>query len=299
MSSTPQTVNMDRFTVAICVFLSLVLLALPIHQKTSVADILSRVLTSPWTRSVRFVTEMSDLRNDNAWLSARVTALETDLAGTVRMQRERDQVRVALGFRNQHPARLVPCEVERLHVDRQTTLVKIRSAEPLAWRTHQPVVTSEGLIGRVVEISARDEAWVELLTSPGFAVCVEVQRTGLPGILRPKGGNLTLTLVGRDEDIVVGDVLVTSDLTTAAGGDLSLIPTMPRGIPVADVSNVGADGYSLFKSIDVRSIANVIDLEVVFVVLGKGDWYLNASSDSTNTDRMTNENQLSGPDVGP
>jgi cell shape-determining protein MreC len=299
VSSTPQTVNMDRLTLAICVFLSLVLLALPIHQKTSVADILSRVLTSPWTRSVRFVTEMSDLHDDNARLLARVTALETDLAGTGRMQRERDQVRLALGFQNQHPARLVPCEVERLHVDRQTTLVKIRSTEPLAWSIHQPVVTSEGLIGRVVKISASDEAWVELMTSPGFAVCVEVQRTGLPGILRPQGGSLTLTLVGRDEDIVVGDVLVTSDLTTAAGGDLSLIPTMPRGIPVANVSSVGADGYSLFKSIDVRSTANVIDLEVVFAVLGKGDWYLNVEADSVNTDLMTNEDVLPDPEVGP
>jgi len=265
---------MEQLTLAVCVFLALVMLALPIHEKTVVAGVLSSVLTSPMTRTVRFVTDMSSLRADNVRLQAQVTALETDVAGAARLHRERERWREALGFLELEPSRLVACEVERLRVDRQAILIKVRAAQPVSWRIHQPIVTNEGLVGRVVAGESPVEAWIELITSPGFAVCVEVARTGLPGILRPKGGTFTLTLVGRDEVVAVDDILVTSDLTTEAGGDRSQIPTMPRGIPVARISEVGTGGFTIFKSIEAEAVADVSDLEVVFVVLGGGDWFL-------------------------
>lgn len=272
MSAAPQSRAMERLALGICVFCSLTLLALPLNQKTAVADVLSRVLTSPWTRTVRFAEGLVDLRAENARLHARVTALETDAAAAGRYRRERDRLRRALGFADLDPARLVPCEVERLQVDPTTTLVKIHAAEPVPWRERQPVMTDAGLVGRVVRAAAPNAAWVELISSPGFAVCCQVERTGLPGILRPQGGVFELTMVGRDEDIEANDLLITSDLPTTAGGDAEVIPSMPRGIPVARVTRVGLHKWKLFKSVTVEPLAELADLDIVFVVLGRGDW---------------------------
>lgn len=272
MSIAPQSRAMERLALGACVFCALTLLALPRSQKTVVADVLSRVLTSPWTRTVRFAEGLVDLRAENARLHARVTALQNDAAAVGRFRRERDQLRRALGFADQDPARLVPCEVERLQVDPTAILVKIRAPEPVPWRLHQPVMSDAGLVGRVVSAAAPNAAWVELISSPGFAVCCQVQRTGLPGILRPQGGVFELTMVGRDEDIVAHDLLITSDLPTEAGGSPEAIPSMPRGIPVARVTRVGLHKWKLFKSVTVEPLADLADLGIVFVVLGRGDW---------------------------
>jgi len=263
---------MERLALGVCAFSALALLALPLNQKTAVADVLSRVLTSPWTRTVRFAEGLVDLRGENARLHAQVRAMEVDAAAADRLRRERDRLRRALGFADQDPARLVPCEVERLQVDPTATLVKIHAPEPVAWREHQPVMTDAGLVGRVVRAAAPNAAWVELITSPGFAVCCQVERTGLAGILRPQGGVFELTMVGRDEDIVATDLLITSDLPTQAGGDAEAIPSMPRGLPVARVSRVGLHKWKLFKSVTVEPLADLSELDIVFVVLGRGDW---------------------------
>jgi len=268
----PQSRAMERLALGVCAFSALALLALPLNQKTAVADVLSRVLTSPWTRTVRFAEGLVDLRGENARLHAQVRAMEVDAAAADRLRRERDRLRRALGFADQDPARLVPCEVERLQVDPTATLVKIHAPEPVAWREHQPVMTDAGLVGRVVRAAAPNAAWVELITSPGFAVCCQVERTGLAGILRPQGGVFELTMVGRDEDIVATDLLITSDLPTQAGGDAEAIPSMPRGLPVARVSRVGLHKWKLFKSVTVEPLADLSELDIVFVVLGRGDW---------------------------
>ena len=272
MPAAPQSRAMERLALGVCAFSALALLALPLNQKTAVADVLSRVLTSPWTRTVRFAEGLVDLRGENARLHAQVRAMEVDAAAADRLRRERDRLRRALGFADQDPARLVPCEVERLQVDPTATLVKIHAPEPVAWREHQPVMTDAGLVGRVVRAAAPNAAWVELITSPGFAVCCQVERTGLAGILRPQGGVFELTMVGRDEDIVATDLLITSDLPTQAGGDAEAIPSMPRGLPVARVSRVGLHKWKLFKSVTVEPLADLSELDIVFVVLGRGDW---------------------------
>lgn len=273
MNLAPQSRAVERLALVLCVLVSLILLGLPAANKIDVAQVLADVLTSPWTRTIAFVSDLSDVRAENAELAARLAAVTMDLESAERLCRERDALREALGLHRREPSRVIPCEVVVLRVDDATTLVRVRSAHDVAWRVHQPVITSGGLVGRVLRADGTKAAWVELASSTDFAICCEVERTGLPGILRPGLGTFSLTLVGRDEDVRPGDRLVTSDIPAVGAGDEAIAPAMPRGLPVGIVTAVDTPLREIFKSVQVELLADLGALDLVFVVVGDGDWW--------------------------
>ncbi len=280
MKVAPQSRAVERSTLILCVLVSLVLLGLPLERKTVVAEVLAHVLTSPWNRTVDFVSDLASVRAENADLRARLAARDIGDGAADRLRRERDELRRSLGLHARSPSRLVACEVEQLQVDAATTLVRVMSTEPVEWRVHQPVITSGGLVGRVHQPDGDRAAWVELASSPEFALCCEVERTGLPGILRPGTGSFALTLVGRDEDVRPGDRLVTSDIPAVGAAGGALASAMPRGLPVGVVTSVDTPLRQIFKAVQVELLADLGALDVLFVVTGDGDW-LDAGEEET------------------
>jgi len=270
----------ERLTLTPCVLAALVLLGLPSDSKITVAQILADVLTSPWTRTVSQVTDLAHVRTENADLSAQIAALTMDHEAVERLRRERDALRDALELHQREASRVIPCEMEVLRVDAATTQVRVRSSREVAWRVHQPVITSGGLVGRVLRPDGPHAAWVELASSPDFAICCEVERTGLPGILRTSTGTFVLTLVGRDEDVRPGDRLITSDIPAVGAGDDDIAPAMPRGLPVGTVTRVDTPLRQIFKSVQVELLADLGALDLVFVVVGDGDWWVAGPNDA-------------------
>jgi rod shape-determining protein MreC len=134
------------------------------------------------------------------------------------------------------------------------------------------------LIGRVREVVSPREVWVELLTAPDLALGCELERNGLLGILRPRGGDFILDMVGRDEDVRVGDRVLTSGIAelAEAGGGEQTQALFPRGLPVGVVQRVESPADQLFLDISVAALASLRRSDVVFVVTEPGEWFLEA-----------------------
>ncbi len=263
----------ENLAVAVCAALSIGLLALPSADRIRVAGVLGTVLTGPYDRFAAFVADVGRVRRDNASLRAEVAALSVDREAAERLRRERDELRQALGLLDAAPADLVPCEVQRRRVAASASLILVRSVEAVAWERYQPVITVEGLVGRVHTPAGPSAAWVELLNSPGVGVSCQLVRTGLPGILHPREGDeFDLALVGRDEDVEIGDRVVTSDVGLLQGEAAVPQDALPRGLPVGVVVAVESPPEQLFKEIRVKSLASFSRLDVVFAVVGRGDW---------------------------
>lgn len=270
----PQTRRAETLALGACVLLALILLALPLHERVRIAEFLHTLLVAPFDATSDFIEDVAGVRAENARLEAELTALRLDRGAVVRLRRERDVLREQLGLRIQSPAQLVPCEVRRRRVAPDAVLIQIRSAEPLDWQRYQAVVARGGLVGRIHTITGPRTAWVELLSSPGTAVSCELERTGLPGILRTRDGEtFDLDLIGRDEDVRHDDLVVTSDLGIVLGADGRGTGGLPRGIPVGRVVSELAPADQIFKTIVVRPFVDADRLEVVFVVIGLGDWF--------------------------
>lgn len=253
-----------------CAGLSLLLLFLPGDSRLLVADRLSVVLTDPWMRVRSFAGDVVRLRAENAELQRQVAQLEMAAAAAAR--EVADAARMAgPALDAGYTGDLAPCRVVMRQRGRQVTMIKIASAQPVGWRVYQPVVSRAGYLGRVRQVVSPREAWVELLTAPDFALGVEFERTGLVGILRPHASTIRIDMVGRDEDVVPGDVVITSGITEVR--DLAGSPDAgqtPRGFPLGTVSSVEKPADGMFKSITIELAASADVNETVFVVTSLG-----------------------------
>jgi len=264
--SSQSGLRTDGVVSAACVLISLVLLLLPDRAQIQVAHALSEVLINPWLEVRNFGEDVLRIRAENARLSAEVQ--------TLRLQLEAEQRAEQDVLREAGPALppgvdvpLAPCQVIARKRARLATMVQIRSLEPLDWQAELPVITRDGFLGRLHTVIDARSAWVELLTAPDMALGVEFSRTGLVGVLRPRGGRFVVELVGRDEDVLPGDAVITAgvaEVRDEAGGPV--VDPVPRGLRVGEVTGVSAPSEQIFKEITIEPHAEFRYNETVFVV---------------------------------
>jgi rod shape-determining protein MreC len=119
-----------------------------------------------------------------------------------------------------------------------------------------PVVAAEGVVGRVIR-SAPHDSRVLLLTDASSAVASLVQRNRTRGVVRGQGDILTLDFALRQEDIEVGDRIVTS----GTGG------VFPKGLVIGEVTRTAREQYGLFQTVTVSSAVDFARLEEVLVLV--------------------------------
>ena len=123
--------------------------------------------------------------------------------------------------------------------------------------TDMPVVSAQGVVGRVVSVSPH-YAKVLLIIDQNSAVDCLVQRSRDRGMAKGMSTELCkLDYMVETTDVAIGDVLVTSGL----GG------VYPKGLPVGRVLRVEEIPGDLFKSIEIKPSVNFSKLEEVLVIL--------------------------------
>ena len=257
----------ETLILVLCIVLSLGLLALPEGTRIFVADRLGLVLTSPYWKVRNFGQDVIRTQEENAWLRVRVAELELQSSAIERMQRDVGRV-AGPALDAGYDGELIPCQVVARQRGRFATMIKIRSLAPVAWRPWQPVITNSGYLGRLRSVINDREAWVELMSAPDFVVGVEIERSGLLGVLRPRADRFELEMIGRDEDVRPDDRVITSGIaeireTQNDPGGLSLTP---RGFPVGTILEVETPSDNIFKRISVTPSASFDFNQTVFVV---------------------------------
>jgi rod shape-determining protein MreC len=119
-----------------------------------------------------------------------------------------------------------------------------------------PVVTGQGLIGRVLDVSA-NAARVLLITDRDSAVSARLQSSRVQGSVRGQlSGNLRMTMIPIGNVIQVGDLVITSGL----GGNF------PPDLIIGVVTSVRQFEFELFQEAEVTSLNNFDTLEFVLVM---------------------------------
>lgn len=119
-----------------------------------------------------------------------------------------------------------------------------------------PVVTNQGLIGRVDSVIA-DAARVQLITDPGSVVNVRLQNADTDAVLLGSlTGDLSLDMISQEVTVEPGDVALTSGL---GGG-------YPPDLIVGQIVNVRKRDYELFQQASLQSSVDFSRLEIVLVI---------------------------------
>jgi rod shape-determining protein MreC len=131
-------------------------------------------------------------------------------------------------------------------------------------RLNTPVITADGLIGHVTNVS-RDTAQVTLLTDEGSAVPAVDVTHGVTGLIQhgPRG-TFILNRVPKEAVVQKGDIIVTRGTV-----DRRLPDYYPYGIPIGTVLSASPSDIATFLTVQVTPYANFNSLDVVAALVAK------------------------------
>jgi len=123
-------------------------------------------------------------------------------------------------------------------------------------RRGMPVVTQQGLVGRVAQITA-SAALVQLITDPGTVLNVRLEPERVEAVLTGSiTGDVGLDFIPQDAKVEPGELVLTSGL----GGNY------PPNILIGQVTSVRSQDYDLFQSASLQPVVDFTDLEIVLVI---------------------------------
>jgi rod shape-determining protein MreC len=172
---------------------------------------------------------------------------ETELAN--------DRLRHLIGFEKEIPRPMIAAQVVGKDPSAWSKTIIVDKGTQNSVRQGAPVVIPEGIVGVVVEASAR-YAKVLLLIDPNSAVDALVQQTRARGIVKGGGGGYCVfDYVLRKHEIGVGD----------------MDGVFPKGFRVGRISEIVRQNAGIFQKVSVTPYVDFEILEEVFIISEPAD----------------------------
>ena len=197
-----------------------------------------------------------DLRRENQVLRELNLTLADEVNRLREARLENLRLRQLLGLKERGEFGFVAANVIGKNLQLLRNTVTLDAGDRNGLRADMPIVTENGLAGKIVATSGRF-AVAQILYNKDIRVSAKIERSRVDGIIRWEGGSaLALQDVAKTLDVQAGDVVITSEYSSF----------FPPGIRIGVVSSArGAEG-SLFQSVEVRPAVDFSRLEEVFVI---------------------------------
>jgi rod shape-determining protein MreC len=196
------------------------------------------------------LTENERLKNEIALLRSQVIQLEEQ-------QKDNDVLYSLLKVARTRPD---SSYVAAMVIGRDTNpfmrYILIDQGSDSGLRHGMPVVTAQGLVGRIDAVTA-NAARVQLLTDPGSAVNVRLPDSNADGMVTGSvTGDISLEMISQEAKLQPGEIILTSGL----GG------TYPTNILVGQVASVRKQETALFQSASIQPVVDFSNIRAVLVV---------------------------------
>ncbi len=203
-----------------------------------------------------FIPQYFDLRDENRVLRELNLTLSEEVSRLREGRLENLRLRNLLGLRDTSPYRFVSASVVGRTLQLLRNTITLDAGERQGLRADMPIVTDEGLVGKIVATTA-DYSIGEILLNKEMRVSAKIQRSRVDGIVRWDGGSLlSIQDVAKTLDVQQGDLVMTSEYSSL----------FPPGIRIGVVSGIRQIPGSLFQAIDVQPSVDFSRLEEVFVI---------------------------------
>jgi rod shape-determining protein MreC len=229
------------------------LLSIPVNFVTGILNRVALALSN----GVTDIAELQYLRERNAELEETLALFQSELVELREIESDYQRLAELANYLDQAENQtFVTADV--INIDQvsflKTIVINRGTRDNVA--PGMPVVTNQGLVGRVTEVSA-EAARVQLITDPNSAISARLQSTRVEGsVVGTEAGNLVMELIPLGAPIQVGDIVLTSGL----GGNL------PSDIPIGQVVSQRQLEFALNQEAEIRSLVNFDTLELVLVI---------------------------------
>jgi rod shape-determining protein MreC len=205
-------------------------------------------------------TQVGSLKNRVAELEQRTGLLLQREQQVADIERENASLRKLLGLQDRLKLKTRTSRVTGFGPSNFEDSVFLDVGSKDGIRKDMPVISGDGLVGRVIEVGPHI-ARVTLLIDPSSSVAARIARDAETGIVQGAGEReLRFELLDPEADVIVGDRVVTS------GYDASVYPP---GIPIGTVARLGTKSQSsLSRLVFVTPYVDFTSLDYVLVVTG-------------------------------
>jgi rod shape-determining protein MreC len=250
--------NKDVQLFTILILLSLGMIVMGEKPRVETGKALGRVVFFPFQKGVSFIEDLVSLRSENRNLNTRLTELSLQIQFLQEYRYENKSLRKLLAFKEKGKFDLLPAEVIGRSPGQMNHTIIIDRGENSGIQVNMPVVTDEGIVGKVSEVSNRT-ALVQTLLDRNCRVSAFIQKSRGLGIVKWQGGTtLLFDNLPIQEDVRVGDQIISSGL----GG------IFPKGLQIGVIHNIREGRRGLFHEIEVEP-AVTSKVEDVFIILGE------------------------------
>ncbi|MBI5352581.1 MAG: rod shape-determining protein MreC [Chloroflexi bacterium] len=201
--------------------------------------------------------DIVSLRNRNAELEAQVSQLQTQVIELQQLTSKTEILAALVDFASSNPENTYKA-ASVIGRDPSPFLhyIIINRGSNSDIRRGMPVVTNQGLVGRVDAVIA-DAARVQLITDPASSVNCFLQNAGTnANALGSVTGDVTLDMISQDVTVQSGDLILTSGL---GGG-------YPADIPIGQVVTLRTLEFELFQQATVQPAVDFARLSIVLVI---------------------------------
>ena len=232
---------------------------------------LSRLVIAPFVSaqtwlSTRFLTlqnilsssqDLTRLRQRNLELEAEVSKLQSEIIDLKQQIVETRVLSALVEFARVHPEnRYLAAAIIGRDPSPFVKYAIINRGSDSGLRSGMPVVTSQGLAGRIAAVTA-GAARVELITDPASSVNVRLEPSGAQAVLLGSlTGELSLDLIPQTASVNVGDLVLTSGL----GGNF------PGNILIGQITSLRRRETDLFQQASVQPVVDFSKLEIVLLI---------------------------------
>ncbi len=196
-----------------------------------------------------------DVEETNERLRSDLDGLRAQVHGMEEMSNEMERLRGLLDLQESLDAESTAARVIAHGTGQGVRTLLLNRGERHGVRMSDPVVTSRGLVGRVIEVGPAISK-VQTLADPNFGVAALIQRTRVQGLVVGEGETgCRMEYVMELSDVEVGDVIITSGLDRI----------YPKGQVIGIVTDLG-EGEGLTQFVGVQPEVEFRRLEEVLVL---------------------------------
>ena len=217
-------------------------------------------LVTRYTAIADFLTaprDVASLRQRNQELEAEVSRLQAQIIDLQQQNAEIQLLSALLDFTRSNPSSdYMAANVIGRDPSPFLHYIIINRGSDDDVRRGMPVVTSQGLVGRIEAVTA-NAARVQLITDPGTSINIRLQNAQADAmVVGSITGDVSLDMIPQDAKVESGDLALTSGL----GGDY------PANILIGQVISVRSRSFDLFQTASLQPIVDFSKLEIVLVI---------------------------------
>jgi len=208
-------------------------------------------IADSWSEYIHLV----GVKRDAEFLREKLSVLLEDNRKLRALKQENERLKKLLTFAEKEEYKIIPAKIIGVASDERNIMYLVDKGTSSGVTMNTEVFVPDGVVGRVFRASAKT-AQIMLITNQRSFIDVRFERTRTRAILYGTGEDCAVDFVKREEDIVVGDSVITSGL----GGVF-----VEKHI-IGTVSNVETSPLKMFKNITVIPSAKLNKLEEVLLV---------------------------------